>query len=500
MKNLAKFHPFLVPLGLFVLSFLLRINLISKGPYHLDCLALAINAQQTLETYQLHYQFGTGYPLTIILAALFIAITQPFNGHDPVFAVNFMSVTLSSLSTLTFYLFIKNTTNNRTAFASALFFCLHPIFLGLSVYGNSHVVCVFFLLLSLYSLTYPVEKFRSPLFCLCVGLTGAARLQDMILTLPALVIFWFSINNKIPLSFRKKTFSLTLCLIGSILIAASFHLPYVLGKAHANYSSQFKTFWNIGLSTNFLGLFSPYLIRAINIIFFSTTLAGIIVAWIGLQKMFKLCACLALAALTLFWVPLLFYGNIMTSVPRFFLISVIPLCFLMGYGMDQLLSTPKKITKFAAAALCAIIVILPNATNIFPILFFRHSHALLPDWAQYVKNQTEPHALVITGDDELFFNHYAKRKTLYRPKALTRLDESEFNDFKRNLSTHLANQIPVYITSTGLSTYNPDKVFSDYILKNFELEYRAAKVIEDWHSGELLLDKVEESLYRVYPK
>lgn len=500
MKDLGKFHPFLLPLGLFIFSFLLRINLISKGPYHLDCLALSINAQQTLETHQLHYQFGTGYPLTILIAAFFIAITQALSGPDPVFAVNFMSVVLSSLSTIVFYLFIKNTITSRAAFMSALFFSLHPIFLSLSVYGNSHVVCVFFLLLSLYSLTHPFEKLRNPLFCLFVGLMGAARLQDMILTLPALGLFWLSANNKIPLSFQKKAFSLILCLTGSAFIAASFHLPYLFGKAHANYSSQFKTFWNIGLATNFLGFFSPYLVRAIGIIFLSTTLAGILVAWIGLLKMLKLYTCLALATLTLFLAPLLFYGNTMTSVPRFFLISVIPLCFLMGYGIDQILSFPKKIIKFTATALCIMIVLLPNVTNIFPILSFRHSHALLPDWAQYIKNQTEPDAFIITGDDELFFNHYAKRKTLYRPKALTHLDENEFNDFKKNLSTHLSNKIPVYITSMGLSTYNPDRIFSDYILKNFELEYRTTKVIEDWHAGELLLDKVEESLYRVYPK
>ncbi len=500
MKNLNKFYPLLFFLLFFIASFLLRISLISKGPYHLDCLALSINAKQTLGTHQLYYQFGTGYPLTVLIGSFFIAATQWFARHDAVFAVNFMSVVLSSLSVSIFYIFIKNVVNNRAAFFSALFFSLHPIFLSLSVYGNSHVVCVFFLLLSLYALTQPHQKFRYFFFSLFFGLMGAARLQDMILMLIPISIFWIAWHKNIPENSQRKILSLALCLISALLIAALFHIPYLLGKTYTQYSSQFRIFCNIGLTTTFRGFFSAYLVHSITIIFFSTTLAGILIAWVGLLKMLKHNTSCGLLTLAWFWVPLSFYGNLLTSVPRFFLISIVPLCFLIGYGVDKLLYTKKIIIKFAIIALCTTIILLPNITNIFPILSFRHSHALYPAWAQYVKDHTEPQALIITGDDELFLNHYAQRKTLYRPKAMNHLDETEFKTFKESLATQLSNHVPVYVTTMGLSTYNPNGIFSNYIHDHYRLEYRGTKTIEDWHLGELFLTKVEESLFRVYQK
>ncbi len=500
MKNLSKLHPLLFVLLFFIASFLLRIILISKGPYHLDCLALAINAKQTLETHQLYYQFCTGYPLTVLIGSFFIAATQWVIGDDPVFAVNFMSVVLSSLSVAIFYLFIKNIINTRSAFFGALLFSLHPIFLSLSVYGNSHIVCVFFLLLSLYTLTNPHQKFRYFFFSLFLGLMGAARLQDMILMLLPISIFWIAGHKNTPESFQRKILSLTLCFISALLIAALFHIPYLTHKTSSSYLSQFNVFWRIGLTSNFLGFFSAYFKRSIDIISFSTTLPNLLIAWFGLVKMFNKKSSLALLSLLWLCVPLFFYGNLLTSVPRFFLISIVPLCLMFGYGIDCLLYNKKLLFQYTLAAISITMLLVPNITNVFPILYFRHSYDLLPSWAKYVKDHTQPQALIITGDDELFLNHYAQRKTLYRPKAMNHLDENEFNTFKKTLADKLADNIPVYITTTGLSTYNPNGIFSNYIHDHYRLEYRATKTIEDWHSGELLLDKVKESLFRVYQK
>src|SRR3989338_3302267 len=96
-----------IPLSLFLLSFFIRLAFISKGPFHYDALELAINAQKTLQTFKLHYLHIPGSPLTVIIAAINIAIFRLFSVNDPVFVVNFMSVYFSSLCVVLLYWVVK---------------------------------------------------------------------------------------------------------------------------------------------------------------------------------------------------------------------------------------------------------------------------------------------------------------------------------------------------------------------------------------------------------
>ena len=176
---------FSIPLLLFLFSLLLRLNLISLGPYHVDCLNLIIQANATLETGQLHNLFGFGYPLTVLLGSFFIWACQLFNIYDPVFAVNLMSVVLSSLAVLINYFFVSELFDKRTALISSLLLTVFPNFLGLSIYGTSHIPAILFLELGFWMLSL-YKKFPQKIFlylsALSLGLVGAARLQDLILT------------------------------------------------------------------------------------------------------------------------------------------------------------------------------------------------------------------------------------------------------------------------------------------------------------------------------
>lgn len=495
-----KYRSSIVVGLLFCFSFLLRFCLISKGPYHIDCLTLSISAQNTLQNHQLYYQFGTGYPLTVLMGAFFIAVTKLFSVNDPVFAVNLMSVTISSLSVIVFYLLTKNILNSRSAFWGALFFSLHPIFLTLSVYGNSHIICIFFLLLSLNALTQTNNKFRYFFFSLFLGFMGAARLQDMVLMLLPLSFFCLSWHQKPLANLRRQILSLFVYLISAVIIAAAFHAPYLLGKTSLQYRSQFQTFWHIGVTTNFRGFFSAYLLRSINTIGLSTTLPGVLIAWYGLIKMFKENRPLAILAIAWIMVPLFFYGNLLTSVPRFLLICTVPICLSFGFGIDRLLSAHKTVLKFILTLTMAIIILLSNVTHIFPLLYLRHSFNLYQAWAEYIKNHTQPQALVISGDDAMFLNHYGGCRIFPRPVSMSHLDDNQFTVFKKNLSNQIANDVPVYITTIGLSSYDLDGDFSSYIKNHYRLEYRGEKIVEDWHGGELYFGEMKESLYRIYKK
>ncbi len=168
---------------LFISNFILRYFLISKGPYHADCLLLAVNAQKTLASWKIHYLHGPGLPLTCILGSICIGLWQLVGVTDIVFAVNIMSVTLSSLCAPLLYLVIRKIFDDKAAMAGALALSFNTIFLYLSVFGNSHIPSVFFLLLGLLLLfSYLKSGKISSLWGagIMIGLMGACRLQDLV--------------------------------------------------------------------------------------------------------------------------------------------------------------------------------------------------------------------------------------------------------------------------------------------------------------------------------
>jgi len=130
----------------------LRLAFLSKGPFHVDCLNLAINAEKTLNTLQMHYLFGPGYPLTVLLGAIFVGLAKIFAIADFVIAVNFVSVFFGALCILAHYSLVRKLLDESCAFFSSLMLSIFPIFLILSVYGNSHTPSLFFLLAGISSL------------------------------------------------------------------------------------------------------------------------------------------------------------------------------------------------------------------------------------------------------------------------------------------------------------------------------------------------------------
>lgn len=92
---------------LFLLAFIIRLLLISKGPFYVDTVELAKCAENTLKTLNLHYMHWAGYPFTVVTASIFIALMKFMGINDAVLSVNFMSVMLGSLGVAVFYLISK---------------------------------------------------------------------------------------------------------------------------------------------------------------------------------------------------------------------------------------------------------------------------------------------------------------------------------------------------------------------------------------------------------
>ena len=312
--------------------------MISKGPYNLDCLELAIKAEQTLETFQIQPQYGPGYPLTVLMGAFFVFLSRLFSIQDPVFAVNFLSVVFSSFCILSYYFLAKKLFNETTAVFSTVMLIVCPIFLGVSVYGKNHTLSLFFLvqgiswLISFFKTADKKYFWGAALF---LGFMGAAREPDLVLMILPISFFLYGFQNKDD-GFSKQFPRLLGFWLFIFFIVLLFHLPF-LGKEVSTVGNKVINLWEIGFQKDFLGLGS--LVLPISIKFLAKTLTslGLILAGLGLFMLSSKCP--RIFGFLLLWVavPLLFYGNKETLAPRYLTLILPPLLLGQGYLFNQLI-------------------------------------------------------------------------------------------------------------------------------------------------------------------
>ncbi len=495
---MKKIESYITPILIFLVSFLLRLSLISKGPYHIDCLNLAIKAKQTLDTGTLQNLFGSGYPLTVILGAFFVFLGRLFSIPDPIIMVNFMSIVFSSLAVLILYFLCRNEFDENTGIFASLFFSVTPIYLGISVYGKSHAPSIFFLLASIYYLLQyhrGLNKKNLLIASILMGFMGASRLQDMILVAPAIAYLHLSQN----VSLKEKRRELFFFFIIAGLIITTCHLPYFISSQSASFKSQFSSFWGQGVTHGFRGLLSPALLFAFDYFLTTLTVLGLIMAAIGLffiaRKEFRLFIFFSLW----FIIPLLFYGNLWTITPRFFAFSIIPLFIGQGYLLSKFF-TYKKFFKLWALFFSFLLTYL-SLTLIYPTLLFRHKNDLLPQYAHWLQKITEKDATIIVGGDHgRFFTYYANLNIMGKPNGRFRLKEKILWEYKQRIDSLLERNKPLYISENDLHVYDFHNQVSAFLMQNYSLEPVGAHYTEFWHKGSYRQLIFYDTLFRVKQK
>jgi hypothetical protein len=493
-KNLSWISPAVILLA----SFLLRISLISKGPYHVDCLNLALKAQETLDTGVLQNLFGSGYPLTVLLGAVFIGMGRLVSVQDPVIMVNFMSVVFSSLAVFLLYYLGKNLFNVKTGFFSAILYSVTPIFLGISVYGKSHAPNIFFLLLCLWLLT----RFRGHLSfrylglaALAFGCAGATRLQDMVLMVPATAYFLATMPQPAPQRLRAG-----LAFFGLAgLLGAGFHLPYLFGPDAGPFLAQFGHFWDQGVTHSFRGVFSPALGIACEYLWMTLSFLGLGLSVFGLLLigLNDRRACVFL--LLWFGVPLLFYGNLWTIAPRFFAFCLVPLFLGQGYLLSRFFSY--KPTFRIPVILFTLFLLFYSVYQVYAILLLRHQRALLPEYVRWVQQTVEEDAVIIVGSDSsLFFKHYGPLKVTGRPIGQFSIPQRKLARFGKKIDSFLKTRTPLYISFNSLHVYDPLNQFSSFMGKNYRLEPVGGHLVEFWHKDSFRPIILYDTLFRILPK
>jgi len=492
----------IAPLTLFLSSFLLRLSLIYKGPFHVDCLRLSQNAELTLSTLKIHYQFGTGYPLTVIIGSIFVFFARAFGVDDPVIAVNFMSVLFSSACILIFYYIVKRSFDPITAVISSILLSIDPIFMEISLYGKSHAPAIFFLLLGTLLMIHFKERPSSRLLALSgisLGFMGACRLQDLVLMFIPLSFFIFFNKNSQPENKRINLVSglKTLLFLWAISfsIIFFFHLPLLMTSASDGYSVQLSQFFSAGLFDNFDLSSSVHMRKALTFIYKSTNTLGIFLALFGLIYAFGKKANLYIFLLLWFLTPLLFYGNIYTISSRFLSLIIPALVIVQSYILGRV-SRLNVAAKLVVVFFIFFIGIMPFM-EIYPQLKFHNQNRLLPEYSQWLSSVIEDNAVVVATDESAFYVHFGKIKTTNRPLNIDPVRTKDMHMFKAKIDDYLDNNIPVYFTTLSLYSYDPDMLFLDFVLKNYKLRYVDKKISEIWHKGVFFNNPGNNVLYRV---
>ncbi|OGX27416.1 MAG: hypothetical protein A2787_00930 [Omnitrophica WOR_2 bacterium RIFCSPHIGHO2_01_FULL_48_9] len=502
-----SFRPILFPCLILLLSFALRLSLISKGPYHQDSLWLVVQAEKTLETGQLQQYFGVGFPLTVLLASLFIFVMKFLAGSDPVWAVNFMSVVLSSLGIFVFYFFIKRLLDERTAVMGALALSVNPLFLGLSVYGKNYMPMLFFLFLGLLFLL----RFRDAasykdyfISAVMFGCMGASRIHDLVWMfvpvsyLLVVVLREHAVVTKVRPPEILKSFTIFwLTVSGTILI---FYLPLLLQSGAGEQIFSIRHAVREHVFEYYMGIFSRRTPQGLQFIVEAVSLLGIGLAIGGLGQLYHKRRPVFIFLLLWFIFPTLYYANLHTTLAhRHLLLAVPPLLIAQGFLISEI-GQKRLALKVAAYGVFVIMSCLLLA-SIYPTLKTRHHHSYIAEFAQWTAVHTEPNAVIVANDDAGFFTYYGKRKTLAKPAAPIGkkwdLADADLRAFKEQVDQLLAQNIPVYITTVSLLAYDGGGKFVDFMDEHYCFEKIGTHPYEDWHGGELRSQIFMIELYRI---
>lgn len=481
---------------LFAASFVLRLMLISKGPYSVDTLNLALKAEQLVTTLQLTYSYGSGYPLTIVCGGVFVLLGKITGVNDPVLAVNFMSVVMGAACIPLMMGVTRRLVDATTAIFAAVFLSVAPIFLAVSTYGLSHAPALFFLLAGVWFLLRYRDGGRRTDFifsAIAVGFLGGARLQNLVLmALPLAYLLWTVLPRR-----RVKGLITFAAIAAAAMIV--WYLPYVLGEGREAYLSQFVKYKDDSVIPNASPglLFKPFLNIVYHIIHTYTPVGIMMVVlggWLLSKEEPKNAGVFLLLWLLL---PVILYSRLYTLVPRFLTIMHPPLCLYMGFFCAHYFREGRG--PRAAATVLAAVMSVGMLSIVYPVLKARHERAYIPEYVRWVVRQVPANARIITVDDSLFYHYYSNLQLLSRFHNQYRVDFDALDSFPKQLDSLLRQQIPVYITEHGLYNYDPNGYFAELMTTGYRLEEVGSQTYEFWQESCWQPGRYPRKLFQVKP-
>jgi len=482
----------LIAWTLFLVAFVVRFLLISKGPFYSDTVIMVNSAQDTLKDLSLHYMHTFGYPFTVVVAAVFIFLMRLVNINDPVFAVNFMSVFFGSFSIWIFYLFSRKFIDRIGSLFATFLLMFLPLHIAVSTFGMTHSVSIFFGLAGLYYLILYLEDYRINkiiISSILLGLSVAARPPDAPIILAAIFLYLIQSFKDSKTSKQVIFYRLLIFLVfftGCILL---FYLNMIFKVSLVEFKSSMAMYYLINDSI--------FLVHALILIVRILSIPGMIIA------LFSLLYCICKKDFhrrkiyfLLVWFVVLFisYGLRNIILYRYFLFALIPIFIMEGHLLSKLMVV-KRLRVVLTVAVCA--MVLSNFIKFYPTLELRHNYDLQGDFCKFINQVTKPDSLVIAMDNGTFIEYYSQRKVLYKPIGNNKAD---FDNFFKELDVLLKKNTPVYIIAVDLRSYDPKGYFRNILFHDYNLKLIGTRVNEEWHNTCIRQLLYIDGLYKIEKK
>ena len=191
-----------------------------------------------------------------------------------------------------------------------------------------------------------------------------------------------------------------------------------------------------------------------------------------------------------FLVSLVFFINLESTQPRFFLPVIIPLLIAIGivgsiiYQKNSILSV-----------LFIFCILISMFISIYPILSFRHTYSSAKEFAQFINRTTESNStLILYGDDVPLMTFYTTRQYIDYP-----INTNYIGNFINSINVSLEQGKPVYLSETVFILDNKNRGITMYnfLLSKFKLEPVADVLWENPHRCTVISQKFTVTLFRI---
>ncbi|OGW75728.1 MAG: hypothetical protein A2Z72_03425 [Omnitrophica bacterium RBG_13_46_9] len=481
----------LVLLFLFLLNLFAGLFFINEGLFHHDSVLLAKAVEDTYATGQLQPEARGRYGAVIVNNIIHF----PFFllGHNADFTTRFSSVLFHSLSICTLFLFAYELLGSiMTAFFSGILLSFTPFYFSPNTWGKEHGLYITFILLSFYFLYRGTDKNN----ILSVGLSSFLAAFSVSIKESALAVlplyFLLYLRPKFTtrpfrIVIKKERFdpkTLACLILPMAAVLGVLYFTYLKGEFYREIVLRDNT------TALFMGPFSKMLKVAFKDLRIGVPPVIFLFFGLGIIRMFlqkKTFAPLFLLA----WLALIFYfGNIETFVLRYLDIVMIPVYIGTAYFLSWLHDKDK-----VAANAIVLYFTLSMFLVMYPMLKFRHTYNGEKRYALFVRDKTEPNAIIITMDDSAFIEYYADRRTTPHPID----DAGKMIEFMKKIRSYVRKGIPVYVTGSAFS-YDHKKTFRKVFDLSFDMESIGSLLAEDYHRPEVQFTKYNEELLKLAPK
>ena len=490
IREILESSPWILPILLVLLSLGFRWVFVNAGMFHHDEVLLARAVEASAETGRLTGYF-TGRYGAVLLNLLAYLPYKAATGLGAERVVPLVAILTGALLAGSMYLFVLEVTDRRLAAALAsLFLNFNFLFLTTSTTGKENTSQLFFAVLGLHLLLSGTARGSWPR-----KTAGAAAFafsltvhESGIVLIPIAVLFLLLHGLDRSKGVKELALDAALLLVVTAIPFALYLGDLIVAQITASNPQALPG------STGFAGLFSPILGTAFRDFYAITRAPLLFLAAAGIVALVR--KPLLLSPLLL-WVLLIFYfGNVSSYGPRYLLVPLVPLVILGGVGGDRIAGHVQSASlRGVAVAGILLLVCGLGIADAYLLIRFRSNYCGPKRMAEFVRERTEPDAIILTMDESVFIEYYAKRKVLTHP-----VNEEEPNrKFVEEVLALARSGKTVYVNSTAFS-YDYQRHFQRLVLENFHVLPVGEVLDEDYHRPEIHLATFPNRLFRIVPK